>query len=64
MGRIHLGRQDLDELQTRKTKGLKRGRDVPAEDEQDQINEDLDLISVGADDSDGEGVSLKRARLE
>lgn len=26
MGRIHLGRQDLDELQTRKMKGLKRSR--------------------------------------
>ena len=27
MGRIHLGRQDLDQLQTRKMKGLKRSRD-------------------------------------
>jgi ribosome production factor 2 len=34
LGRIHLGRQDLSELQTRKMKGLKRSRDVedgPAE---------------------------------
>lgn len=28
LGRIHLGRQDLGELQTRKMKGLKRSRDV------------------------------------
>ena len=28
MGRIHLGKQDLKELQTRKMKGLKRSRDV------------------------------------
>lgn len=28
VGRIHLGRQDLGNLQTRKMKGLKRGRDV------------------------------------
>lgn len=27
LGRVHLGRQDLKELQTRKMKGLKRGRD-------------------------------------
>ncbi|KAI1386749.1 Brix-domain-containing protein [Hypoxylon trugodes] len=32
IGRIHLGRQDLSELQTRKMKGLKRSRDL--EDEQ------------------------------
>lgn len=31
LGRIHLGRQDLGELQTRKMKGLKRSRDVPDE---------------------------------
>ncbi|KAJ1333778.1 ribosome production factor 2 [Microdochium nivale] len=33
LGRIHLGRQDLTELQTRKMKGLKRSRDVVGEDE-------------------------------
>lgn len=27
MGRIHLGKQDLGDLQTRKMKGLKRSRD-------------------------------------
>ncbi|KAI0900095.1 Brix-domain-containing protein [Annulohypoxylon nitens] len=31
IGRIHLGRQDLSELQTRKMKGLKRSRDLDAE---------------------------------
>lgn len=27
IGRIHMGKQDLSDLQTRKMKGLKRGRD-------------------------------------
>ncbi|KAI0841197.1 Brix-domain-containing protein [Hypoxylon sp. FL0890] len=31
IGRIHLGRQDLSELQTRKMKGLKRSRDLEEE---------------------------------
>lgn len=31
LGRVHLGRQDLSELQTRKMKGLKRSRDVETE---------------------------------
>ena len=33
LGRIHLGRQDLSELQTRKMKGLKRSRDMDDVDE-------------------------------
>ena len=43
VGRIHLGKQDLKELQTRKMKGLKRSRDVAgSEDEQmeDDVSED------------------------
>lgn len=28
LGRIHLGKQDLNDLQTRKMKGLKRNRDI------------------------------------
>lgn len=43
IGRIHLGKQDLKELQTRKMKGLKRSRDVAdSEDEEmdDVISED------------------------
>jgi ribosome production factor 2 len=43
MGRIHLGRQDLKELQTRKMKGLKRSRDIAGSEdemEEDQISED------------------------
>lgn len=32
VGRIHLGRQDLNQLQTRKMKGLKRSRDVVEDD--------------------------------
>jgi ribosome production factor 2 len=33
LGRVHLGKQDLSELQTRKMKGLKRSRDEDDEDE-------------------------------
>jgi ribosome production factor 2 len=36
IGRIHLGKQDLKELQTRKMKGLKRSRDVAEEEDEDE----------------------------
>lgn len=39
IGRIHLGKQDLKELQTRKMKGLKRSRDVA--DSEDGMDEDI-----------------------
>jgi ribosome production factor 2 len=41
IGRIHLGKQDLKELQTRKMKGLKRSRDI-ADSEDDEMD---DVIS-------------------
>ena len=44
MGRIHLGRQNLDDLQTRKMKGLKRSRDVNLD--EGESAED-DIISDG-----------------
>ncbi|KAG4220762.1 hypothetical protein PC116_g30759, partial [Phytophthora cactorum] len=37
IGRIHLGRQDLSELQTRKMKGLKRSRDLDDEEMEDSV---------------------------
>lgn len=39
IGRIHLGKQDLKELQTRKMKGLKRSRDV-ADSDGEGVDED------------------------
>ncbi|MCJ1300802.1 rRNA-binding ribosome biosynthesis protein rpf2 [Hypocenomyce scalaris] len=45
IGRIHLGRQDLGDLQTRKMKGLKRGRDTNVEDEEDPEADDLTMVS-------------------
>ncbi len=39
VGRIHLGKQDLKELQTRKMKGLKRSRDVA--DSGDEMDDDI-----------------------
>ncbi|KAI1650453.1 Brix-domain-containing protein [Daldinia loculata] len=37
IGRIHLGKQDLSELQTRKMKGLKRSRDLEDEEMKDPV---------------------------
>ena len=60
VGRIHQGRQDLSELQTRKMKGLKRGRSVDVEDNE----ESEDVISVDGGDVDSEGgVEVKRSKL-
>ena len=59
IGRIHLGKQDLSELQTRKMKGLKRDRDTDAEGDG---AEDQDVISEAENDV-GSGVELKRPRL-
>lgn len=41
IGRIHLGKQDLKELQTRKMKGLKRSRDVADSEDEDV----MDIVS-------------------
>ena len=41
IGRIHLGKQDLKELQTRKMKGLKRSRDVV----DSKVDMDEDVVS-------------------
>ena len=60
IGRIHLGRQDLSELQTRKMKGLKRGRDTDAE--EDGAEGEEDVISDDGDEG-GNGLDLKRPRL-
>ena len=60
IGRIHLGRQDLGELQTRKMKGLKRGRDTDVEEDGAEEGED---VTSGEEDDVEDGVELKRARL-
>ncbi len=62
MGRIHLGRQDLGDLQTRKMKGLKRGRDVDGDLNGDEDGDEDDLTIVNESvDSDG---GTKKARRE
>ena len=66
VGRIHLGRQDLLEMQTRKMKGLKRGRDAFGGD-QDEEPSGLDVDMTDEADSADERndvVELKRQRLE
>ncbi|KAK4224551.1 Brix domain-containing protein [Podospora fimiseda] len=40
LGRIHLGKLDLSELQTRKMKGLKRERDVKSDDDEETLFEE------------------------
>ena len=62
MGRVHLGRQDLSELQTRKMKGLKRGRDEDEKMDVD-VDEDEDVIIASDEDIDGGGVELKRIKI-
>jgi ribosome production factor 2 len=62
IGRVHLGKQDLAQLQTRKMKGLKRTHDDLEEDEgnvdseEDFISEDDDIVNGGMelDDELGE----------
>lgn len=60
IGRIHLGRQDLNELQTRKMKGLKRGRATDAKGDGAEEEEDVIADDEGTVEN---GVELKRPRL-
>jgi ribosome production factor 2 len=55
LGRVHLGRQDLSEMQTRKMKGLKRSR-MDKEEEEAEAAEVDDLVEVV------DGASSKRAK--
>lgn len=60
IGRIHLGRQDLGTLQTRKMKGLKRERGVEAEED------DHDEIEFIDDEDEDEPVenAPKKSRID
>ena len=62
LGRVHLGRQDLSKLQSRKMKGLKRRREVENEDGSDVLDME-DVISQDEEEEDG-GVELKKTRME
>ena len=66
IGRIHLGRQDLSELQTRKMKGLKRGRADVEDEGEGAFDDETDIVSEDDDDDGDErgGVDVKRAKLE
>ncbi|KAJ5899867.1 Ribosome production factor [Penicillium taxi] len=63
IGRVHLGKQDLNELQTRKMKGLKRRAGIESDDDEDE--EDFEMVDVDEimEDSEEEE-SHKRARKE
>ena len=67
VGRIHLGRQDLDSLQSRKMKGLKRRRDPEDQEDEDGSLPDLDIISDNGevhDESQEDEIDVKRPRLK
>ena len=57
VGRIHLGKQDLNDMQTRKMKGLKRSRDDTTDNPVDSGDDD-----EGAEEHDG-GVEIKKIRV-
>lgn len=63
MGRIHLGKQDLSELQTRKMKGLKRNRVAHSDDEDQIMLDDMRDVISEDDDASEEVVETKRAKL-
>jgi hypothetical protein len=64
IGRVHLGKQDLSTLQTRKMKGLKRSRD-DAENDVEELKGDTDEDIVSQDeDVDEGGVELNDASDE
>lgn len=67
VGRVHLGRQDLGKLQTRKMKGLKRVRQANARagDDSGDDADDAEGESIGGDDSAAEieDSEAKRPRL-
>jgi ribosome production factor 2 len=58
VGRIHLGKQDLNDMQTRKMKGLKRNRD-------DDDGADGPVVSddEGEDVEHDGGVEIKKIRV-
>ena len=59
IGRVHLGRQDLSQLQTRKMKGLKRTHDdLEDEDVNGEVEEDLVSQDDDEDLVNGGGVAL------
>ncbi|WPH00031.1 ribosome production factor 2 like protein [Acrodontium crateriforme] len=51
VGRIHVGKQDLGQLQTRKMKGLKRSRDIASDDDEEDagvaVGSDVEMTDVG-----------------
>ncbi|KIW23104.1 uncharacterized protein PV07_11330 [Cladophialophora immunda] len=54
IGRVHLGKQDLSNLQTRKMKGLKRNRDdLEDEEELEDVDGEEDIISQDEDMENG-----------
>ena len=63
IGRIHLGKQELGDLQTRKMKSLKRGRSATAEHGEDGELHGADSMSdtEGAENGN-DGINFKKTR--
>lgn len=60
-GKIHVGKQDLGAMQTRKMKGLKRSRDEKLEDAAERMQEDQE--ESGSAESEVEENTPKKARV-
>ena len=61
-GRLHVAKQDLGELQTRKMKGLKKGRDEASDEEDGEDGEDSG--DEDEDEEDSGRKAKKRRRYE
>ncbi|KAJ6172286.1 hypothetical protein N7470_001353 [Penicillium chermesinum] len=65
VGRVHLGKQDLSGLQTRKMKGLKRRAGMESDEDEDQDDDMMDIDDIDVmSQSEDEGEGHKRARIE
>jgi len=58
VGRIHVGKQDLSKLQSRKMKGLKKGREADGDDDDADADGPADAAEAAEDGAVEEGVDL------
>ena len=60
VGRVHLGKQDLGGLQTRKMKGLKRRAGVDSDEEEEGADADMMDVDGLSDDDEDDGPKRRR----
>lgn len=64
VGRVHLGKQDLGKLQTRKMKGLKRARKAQGEGEEEEEDHDDAGSDIGNSDAGAEQDEARAAKQQ